>query len=58
METENPISKDLFEAARNAFFGKGRTTPAPKESPAELVKLRNELSRKNVSPAISSDDHA
>jgi hypothetical protein len=58
MEAQKPNSEDLFEAARNAFFGTGRTTPTSKESLGVPVKLRDKLSEENVSPANSSDDHA
>jgi hypothetical protein len=42
MKEANPMAEDMFEKAREAFFGTSETSPKPSASSAEFLKLRNE----------------
>jgi hypothetical protein len=53
MERANPMAEDMFEKARKAFFGTGKTTPNLSASPAEFLKPRNEPRATKKSPAPS-----
>ena len=49
------MADDMFEKAREAFFGTVRASPKPNASSAEFVKPRNDPSEKQVTP--SADRH-
>jgi hypothetical protein len=42
MKQANPTGEDMFEKAREAFFGTVKTPPKPSALPAEFLKPRNE----------------
>jgi hypothetical protein len=44
-EVENPVTEDLFEAARKAFFGTGIAAPGANVSPASPFEPRNHASQ-------------
>jgi hypothetical protein len=56
MKQANPMPEDMFEKAREAFFGTVRTSPKPSASSAEFLKPRNEPPSKEVT-GPSSDKH-
>jgi hypothetical protein len=43
MKQANPMGEDMFEKAREAFFGTVKTSPKPSALPAEFLKPRTEL---------------
>ena len=45
------MADDMFEKAREAFFGTVRASPKPNASSAEFVKPRNDPSEKQVTPS-------
>ena len=55
MNKVNPTADDLFEKAREAFFGTVKTSRRPSASPTEFLKPRNEPSPKIVT-GPSSDE--
>jgi hypothetical protein len=42
MKQANPTAEDMFEKAREAFFGTTKTLPKPSASSADFLKPRNE----------------
>jgi len=56
MKQANPTTEDMFEKAREAFFGTVRTQPKPSASSAEFLKPRNEPSPREAA-GPSSDKH-
>jgi hypothetical protein len=42
MKDAKPMKEDMFEKAREAFFGTAKTSPKPSTFPAEFFKPRNE----------------
>jgi hypothetical protein len=42
MKQSNPMAEDMFEKAREAFFGTAKTSPKPNASLAEFLKPRDE----------------
>ena len=42
MKKENPVAEDMFEKAREAFFGITETSPKSSASSDEFLKPRNE----------------
>jgi hypothetical protein len=58
MKQANPMAEDMFEKAREAFFGAAKTLPKPSASSAEFLKPRNEPSPKEVTGPSSGKDEA
>ena len=56
MKQANPMAEDMFEKAREAFFGIVKTSPKPSASSAEFLKPRNEPRQKQVT-GPSADGH-
>jgi hypothetical protein len=52
----NPMAEDMYEKARGAFFGTAKTSPKPSASSAELLRVQNEPSPKEVTK-LSSDKY-
>jgi hypothetical protein len=48
MKQADPMAEDMFEKAREAFFGTAKTSPRPSAPLAEHLKPPNERSRKEV----------
>lgn len=48
MKLVNPVAEDMFERAREAFFGTANNIPKPSASSAELLKPRSEPQSKEV----------
>jgi hypothetical protein len=42
MKKENPVAEDMFEKAREVFFGITETSPKSSASSDEFLKPRNE----------------
>jgi hypothetical protein len=57
MKLDNSITGDMFEIARNEFFGTGRKTQTLNVPSADPLKPRSEPSASKMSPATSSDEH-
>lgn len=56
IRVEKPVTEDLFEAARRAFFGTAKVVPEPSPSPAPSHNTRGEPSQGGEPPAVSSDE--
>jgi hypothetical protein len=56
MKQANPMAEDMFEKAREAFFGNAKTSTKPSASSAEFLKPRNEPPAKEVT-GPSADKH-
>ena len=48
MKPGNALAEDMFERAREAFFGTAKTLPEPNTPSTEFIKLRNESSPEEV----------
>jgi hypothetical protein len=49
MKQTSPMAKDMFEKAREAFFGTAKASAKPSVSSAESLKPRNDPPGKQVS---------
>jgi hypothetical protein len=58
MKQEDPMKEDMFEKAREAFFGTVKTPPKPSAFPAEFLKPRNELPPTKVTGPYSNQGEA
>ena len=53
MKPANPAAEDMFERAREAFFGTANNTPKPGASSAEASKPRSEARPTEVTGSSS-----
>jgi hypothetical protein len=49
------MGEDMFEKAREAFFGTVKTSPKPSALPAEFLKPRNEPPRTELTGSPSNE---
>jgi len=56
MTERNPITEDMFEKAREAFFGTAKTSQERSDTAAEFLSPRNESASKEVTSPFS-DEH-
>jgi hypothetical protein len=56
MKQANLMAEDMFEKAREAFFGTVKMSPKPSASSPEFVEPRNELPQREATSS-SSDEH-
>ena len=58
MKPGNPMGEDMFERAREAFFGTAKSPPKPITSSTEFLKPRNEPSPEEVTAPFRDERRA